>query len=175
MTALSARGRSTRVRTVSSIGTIVIALLVLVFGNEAFVEWVREHHNKATAGDYLLNVLTYPSWEFFPDTSTDASVREWFARALRAILIITFVAVLLSVGSRSLLSRGTSAFGGFIFGWGATIIASAVAGFVAMLVLIDIVNTTWLLRALQTAALGAAYGLFFGWLVGAASSGARRG
>ncbi len=150
---------SSRVRTVSSAGTLAILLLVLVFGNEAFVEWVHRHHSRQTAGDYLLNVLTYPNWEFFPDDQTDQSWREWFAQDLRAILVILLVAALLAVGSHSLLSRGTAGFGGFI-----------AAG-----LLIGIDNGSWLLRALQIAAVGAAYGLFFGWIVAAVASGARRG
>jgi hypothetical protein len=172
MTALS-----TRVRTVSSAGVGVILLLVLIFGNEAFVEWVREHHNRpaTNAGDYFLNILTFPNWEFFPDSTTDESWREWFARDLRALLVIVFVAVLLSAGSHSLLSRGTAGFGGFIFGWGATMLGAALAGFVSALVLIGLDDGSWLLRAFQGAANGASYGLFVGWLVAAASLGARRG
>jgi hypothetical protein len=172
MTTLTGRGR---VNTVSSAGVAVILLLVLVFGNEAFTEWVHKHHTRATAGDYLLNVLTYPNWEFFPDSKTDEAWREWFSRDLRALLVIVFVAILLAAGSHSLLSRGTSGLGGFIFGWGATIIGAALAGFVAALVLIGIDNGSWLLRSLQAAAAGATYGLFYGWLVGAATIGARRG
>jgi len=166
---------SSRVRTVSSAGTLAILLLVLVFGNEAFVEWVHRHHSRQTAGDYLLNILTYPNWEFFPDDQTDQSWREWFAQDLRAILVILLVAALLAVGSHSLLSRGTAGFGGFIFAWGATIIGAAAAGFIAAGVLIGVDNGSWLLRALQIAAVGAAYGLFFGWIVAAVASGARRG
>ena len=168
---------SSRVRTVSSAGVAVILLLVLIFGNEAFVEWVREHHPNPTtdAGDYFLHILTFPNWEFFPDSTAETAWRQWFAGNLRAILVVVFVAILLAVGSRSLLSRGTSSVGGFIFGWGATMLAAAVAGFVSALVLIGVDDGSWLLRSFQGAANGATYGLFTGWLVGAATSGARRG
>src|SRR5690242_11171743 len=132
MTTLTGRAR----RTVSSAGAVVIVLLVLVFGNEAFHDWVKEHHTRKTAGDYLLQVLTYPSWEFFPDSKTDEAWREWFAHDLRAVLVIAFVVILLAVGSHSLLSRGTSGFGGFVFGWGATMIGAAVAGFLSQLLLL---------------------------------------
>src|SRR5437879_1110972 len=104
-----------RRRTVSSVGAFVVLLLVLVFGNEAFTEWVHRHHGRpdTNAGDYLLNVLTFPNWEFFPNNKSNAAWREWFARDLRAVLVVAIVALFLAVGSEALLARGTGAFGGF--------------------------------------------------------------
>lgn len=171
MTTLSGR----RARTVSAAGALVIALLVLLFGNPVFVEWVARHHRGTTAEDYLLNVLTFPSWSFVPDSQHSEAWRAWLARDLRAVLVIVFVVALLSFGSEALLSRGTSGLGGFVFGWGATMLGAAVAGFLASLILLGTDNGHWLVGALATAAAGATYGLFYGWLVGAASMGARRG
>jgi hypothetical protein len=166
---------SNRARTVSSAGSVAIFLLVAILGNEAFTEWVHRHHSAPSAGNYLLTVLTFPNWEFFPNSEANEAWQAWFARDLRAVLVIVFVAVLLSVGSRSLLSRGTGGLGGFVFGWGATMLGAAAAGLVSHLFRIGLDDGRWLLTAFQAAAAGATYGLFTGALVGAASSGARRG
>ena len=147
-----------RTRTVAGAGTIGTALLVLLFGNQAVVEWVGRHSQPDEALGWFLRVLTWPRWAFGPVDGSAAAMRRLLAEDLRALLLILFVALILAVAAKS--ASGISA---FILGWAAVIFAAALAAFITAFILTD----PSLIGALQLAAAGSAYGLFAGWIVGA--------
>jgi hypothetical protein len=150
----------------SAAGTGVIATLVLVlaFGNAAYVDWVTGNESTTTAGGYLLRELAWPAWHLAPANSSGPAIQALIAADLKAILLILFVALLLGLATASLLSSG-SGLGRFVLGWGCFVLAAAVAGLLSAFV----VANASLLGALLAAAGGAAYGLFFGWIVGLAA------
>ena len=59
--------------------------------------------------------------------------------------------------------------GGFVLGWAALIFASALAAFITAFIITD----PSLLGALTLAGNGSTYGLFVGWIVGAAAATAK--
>jgi hypothetical protein len=145
-----------RTRTVTGAGVIATAALVLIFGNQAFTDWVHNHTRANSAWGWFLRVLTWPSWLI--GTSNTAGWRDVLAQDLRALLLIVFVAAILGMVSKSV----TGGSGGFFLGWSALIFASALAAFITTF----IVSHPTLLSALAAAAAGSAYGLFVGWIVG---------
>lgn len=155
-----------RTKTVAGAGTIATAALVLLFGNQPFTEWVA-NHTSASGGawDWFLRTLTWPRWAFGPADDSSGAMRRLLADDLRAILLLVFVAVILSFVAKS-VSGGA---GGFVLGWSAVIFASALAAFLTAF----IVSNPSIVNAFQTAAAGSAYGLFVGWIVGAVTAGAK--
>lgn len=154
-----------RTRTVTGAGVIATVVLVLVFGNEAFTEWVDGHTRENTVSGWFLRVLTWPAWTLGPRDSSTAAMRDMLATDLRAILLIIFVAVVLGLVSRSV----SGGMGGFVLGWAALVFGSALAAFLTAFIT---TNATWL-GAFVAAAAGSAYGLFAGWLVGGFTAGAK--
>lgn len=150
-----------RVRTATGTAVIAALILVLAFGNPAYVDWSRSHASNGAWG-YFLRQLAWPEWSF----SSDQSVRTLLANDVKAILLIVFTGLLVSLMTGA--QRGTT--GQFFDGWGSYIFAGALAGLIAAFVQ---ANAT-LLGAFTWAAGGAVYGLFTGWIVGLASFGARR-
>ncbi len=141
-------------------------ILVLAFGNSAFRQWTNEHTSPNDVGGFLLRQLTWPAWSF----RSTASIRDLLAADLKAILLIVFTAVFLTLfavapgwGLRGILSA-------VVIGWAAYIFAAAVAGLLAAFL---IANAS-LLGAFSWASSGAVYGLFVGWLVGLATLAFRR-
>jgi hypothetical protein len=151
-------------RSAAGYGVIATLILVLAFGNAAYVDWVTRNESTATAGGYLLRELAWPAWHLIPANGSGPAIQALIAADLKAILLIVFVALLLGLATASLLSSG-SGLGRFILGWGCFILAAAVAGLLSAFV----VANASLLGALLAAAGGAAYGLFFGWVVGLAA------
>jgi hypothetical protein len=155
-----------RFRTVASAGTAVALILVLAFGNSAFRQWVNDHTGPDDAGGFLLRQLTWPAWSF----SSTESVQNLFATDLKALLLVVFTAVFLALlavapgwGLRGIV-------GAVVTGWGAYIFAAALAGLLAAFFSVH----ASLVGAFSSAAGGAVYGLFVGWIVGLATLAFRR-
>jgi len=147
-----------RFRTVSAAGTIVALLLVLVFGNSVYRDWVGEHADAGDAGGFFLRQLAWPGWSF----DFDQSMRNVLATDLKAILLVVFTAVFLGLlavapgwGVRGIVSA-------IVTGWAAFLFAAALAGLLAAFVAAD----ASLIKAFTEASGGAIYGLFVGWIVG---------
>ena len=150
-----------RVRTVPGVAAVAALILVLAFGNPSYVDWANRHASPDTAWGFFLRILAWPSWSF----SSTESVQNLLANDLRAILLIVFTAVFMAmlVGSRGSISQ-------IFAGWAAYIFAGALAGLIAAFFL----SHPSLLTAFQSAAPGAAYGLFVGWIVGLTTLAFRR-
>ncbi len=147
-----------RFRTVTGAGTIVALILVLAFGNSAYRDWVNNNTGANNAGGFFLRQLTWPQWSF----SSSAALRDLLAADLKALLLVGFTAVFLSLlavapgwGFRGVL-------GAIVAGWGAFIFAAALAGLLAAFLTVH----ASLLGAFTWAGTGAVYGLFVGWIVG---------
>jgi hypothetical protein len=154
-----------RARTVTGVGVLATAVLVLVFGNQAFTEWVDRHHSRDNVWGWFLHTLAWPAWAFGPDDDSKAAMRRLLSNDLRALLLVLFVAVILGVAARTV----TGGAGAFILGWAALIFASALAAFLTAFIL----SNPSLLGAFRAAEAASAYGLFVGWIVGAAVTTAR--
>ena len=146
-----------RARTSTGAGVIAILLLVLVFGNQAYADWVSSHAKAGNAWDLFLSELAWPRWFI---TSGGTASRDVIAADVRALLLIVLVAVIIGMG----VDNVTGGFGAFMLGWFAVIIGAAVAGLLTAF----ITTTASAYTALQAAAGAATYGLFVGWLVGLA-------
>lgn len=150
-----------RYRTATGAGTLVAFLLVLIFGSPWYVDWVQ-------SGDrgLFLETLAWPSWNF----NTDQSVRELLAADLKAILLVAFTALFLTllVGAQLASARGTIS--AILTGWAAYMFAAALAALITAFLLANASVAT----AVVAAAGGAGYGLIVGWIVGIASMAGRR-
>ncbi len=153
----------TRARTSTGAGVIAILVLVLAFGNQAYVEWAAKHAQSRSAWDLLLGYLAWPKWFI---TSGGTASRDVIAFDLRALLLILLVAVVLGVYGANVVGGG----GAFILGWFAVIIAAAIAALLTAFLTSD----SSLYNALQSAAGASIYGLFVGWIVGIAAAATRR-
>ncbi|WP_432834437.1 hypothetical protein [Dactylosporangium sp. CA-092794] len=150
-----------RYRTATSVGTFVAFLLVLIFGSPWYVDWTQ----KGDRGVFL-ETLAWPGWNL----DTDASVRDVLGADLKAILLVVFTALFLTllVGAQLASARGTLS--AIFTGWAAYMFAAALAAFL----------TTFLLphaslgQATLNAAGGAGYGLIVGWIIGLATMAGRR-
>jgi hypothetical protein len=150
-----------RYRTASGAGTLVAFLLVLIFGSPWYVDWV----NKGNRGLFL-ETLAWPAWNF----DTDQSVRDLLAADLKAILLVLFTAVFITllVGAQLASARGTIS--AILTGWAAYIFAAALAALITAFLLADASFGS----AVVSAAGGAGYGLIVGWIIGLASMAGRR-
>jgi hypothetical protein len=149
-----------RVRTATGTAVIAALILVLAFGNPAYVNWARDHTSNNGWG-FFLRQLAWPEWSF----SSDQSVRTLLAEDLKAILLIVLTGVFVSLLARELTSASQ-----FFAGWASYMFAGALAGLLAAF----IQTGASVLGAFTWAAAGAVYGLFTGWIVGLATFGARR-
>jgi hypothetical protein len=141
-------------------------VLVLAFGNSAYVDWSRNHTDANTAGGWFLRLLAWPAWNF----SSSDSVRDVVARDIKAILVVVLAWAFLAALPGNQLARARGTLSQFFAGWAAYIFAGAFAAFIAAFLL----SNPTLLRAFQEAGTGAGYGLFTGWIVGIATLGAYR-
>ncbi|MDG6100708.1 hypothetical protein Daura_02800 [Dactylosporangium aurantiacum] len=150
-----------RYRTATSAGTLVAFLLVLIFGSPWYVDWV----NSGNRGLFL-ETLAWPAWNF----DTDQSVRDLLAADLKAILLVLFTAVFITllVGAQLASARGTIS--AILTGWAAYIFAAALAALITAFLLADASISS----AVVNAAGGAGYGLIVGWIIGLASMAGRR-
>jgi hypothetical protein len=155
-----------RTRTVTGAGVIATAALVLLFGNQAVTEWIAAHTTADSVWGWFLRKLSWPSWAFGPRNDSAGAMRDLLAQDLRALFLVIFVAAILGLVAKS-VSGGA---GGFVLGWATLVFASALAAFLTAFI---ISNPTFL-GALGAAEAGSAYGLFVGWLVGIATSTAKK-
>jgi hypothetical protein len=158
---------STRYRTVTTAGVLAALVLVAVFGSPWYVDWVQDNPDQNSAGGWFLRLLAWPAWSFDPDVP----VRDVLAGILRAILVVVFTAMFLTLLAGAQLAGVRGTVSQAFAGWAAYVFAGAVAGLLAALILTD----PALVRAFEAAGTGATYGLFTGWVVGAAILGTRRG
>ncbi len=157
---------ASRRRTATGVGTLIVAILVLVFGSPIYVNWVNANTSPTTAGGLFLRTLAWPAWSF----DSHVPVRDLLAQDLRAILVIAFTAAFLTMLAGAELSRARGTFAAFFTGWAAVIFAAALAGLLSAFISAQAGLYVALLWAVQ----GAAYGLLVGWIVGLAQMGARR-
>jgi hypothetical protein len=154
-----------RVRTATGTAVVAALVLVLAFGNPAYVDWTKNHTSNDAWG-FFLRELAWPNWTF----SSDESLRTILANDLKAILLIVLTGLFVTLLAGSQLSRARGSASQFFAGWGAYMFAGAVAGLIAAFVQVN----ASLLGAFNWAAGGVVYGLFVGWIVGLATFGARR-
>lgn len=156
-----------RYRTAPGAGTLMALLLVLIGGSPMYRSWADSSTDENTAGGWWLRLVGWPAWSF----DADQSVQNVLAADLKAILLIllTWGFLVLLPGSQLASARG--GLSQFLAGWGAYIFAAV---FAALLTAAILTNPS-VLSAFQQAAGGAVYGVFVGWIVGAATLGARRG
>jgi hypothetical protein len=147
-----------RFRTVASAGTIVALVLVLAFGNAAYRDWVNHSTSANNAGGFFLRQLTWPTWSF----SSNESIRNLLAADLKALLLVVFTAIFISLFAVVPRASLRGMIGAVMLGWSAFIFAGAVAGLIAAFV----AEHASLLNAFAGAASGAVYGLFVGWIIG---------
>lgn len=139
-------------------------VLVLAFGNQAYVEWAANHAQGATAWELFLRTLAWPKWFI---TSGGTASQDVIAYDIRALLLVVLVAVFLGIAGAN-VSGGV---GAFILGWFSVIIGAAVAALLTAFLTTD----ASFFNALQGAASASTYGLFVGWIVGIAAAATRRG
>jgi hypothetical protein len=154
-----------RVRTAPGVAVLTALILVLLFGNPAYVDWQASHAGNDAWG-FVLKTLAWPNWSF----SSTQSLQTVLANDIKAILLIVFTGVFVAAlaGSQAASARGSLS--QFFAGWGGYIFAGAFAGLLAAFIQVN----ASLLGAFGWAALGAVYGLFVGWIVGLATLGSRR-
>jgi hypothetical protein len=145
-------------RTATGAATVVAFILVLVFGSPMYVDWVNKNTNANTAGGLFLRTLAWPAWSF----DSKLPVRDVLAADLKAILLIVFTALFVTMLAGAELARARGTLSALFTGWGAYIFAAALAGILTGLITAHAI----LFTALQWAAGGAIYGLFVGWIVG---------
>ncbi|HCT77501.1 MAG TPA: hypothetical protein DGG94_21370 [Micromonosporaceae bacterium] len=150
-----------RYRTVPGAATLVALILVLAFGSPAYVRWVQSNTDENSAGGWFMRLLAWPAWRF----DDDESVQNLIADDIKAILVVAFTFLMMQVAATGTVG------GRLLAGWAAYIFAAALAGLLAAFVQIG----PTLLTAFQNAGGGAIYGLFVGWIVGAAALGGYRG
>jgi hypothetical protein len=155
-----------RVRTAPGTAVVAALILVLAFGNPAYVDWANRNASSNSAWGFFLKTLAWPSWSF----SSTQSVQTVLANDIKAILLIVLTGVCVALLAGSQLSRAQGSFSQFLAGWSGYMFAGALAGFLAAFIQVS----ASLLGAFTWAAGGVVYGLFTGWIVGLAVLGARR-
>jgi hypothetical protein len=153
-------------RPIPAAGAIVTAVLVLLFGNPPFVDWINNSNNVSGNGivQFLLRELTWPKWLFTPP---GGDVALFVAYELRAVLIIALTAAILAMLHKGVASGSVA----LVVGWIAVILGAALAAFITYFIR----NIHGDATALDAAAAGGTYGLFIGWIVGIFCASAKRG
>ncbi|GAA0710047.1 hypothetical protein Drose_02695 [Dactylosporangium roseum] len=150
-----------RYRTATGAGTLVAFLLVLIFGSPWYVDWVQSGNR-----GLFLETLAWPAWSF----DTDASVRDLLAADLKAILVVVFTALFITLLAGAQLASARGTVSAILTGWAAYIFAAALAALVTAFILAN----ASVASAVLAASGGAGYGLIVGWIVGLASMAGRR-
>jgi hypothetical protein len=156
-------------RPIPVVGAIVTAVLVLVFANPPFVDWINNENNvdSDSAIGVVLGWLTWPAWMFTPEGGSWAN---FIAVELRAVLIIAFVFGILSLLAKGIGSGGVA----FVCGWVAVILAAALAALIAYFMSPGARGASFA-DGLGALSRGGTYGLFVGWIVGIFTAVAKRG
>ena len=152
-----------RAHTSTGAGVIATLVMVLAFGNQAYVEWADKHAQGANAWELLLRTLSWPRWYL---TSGGNATRDVIAYNVRALLLVVLVAAMLGMVGTNVLAGG----GAFVLGWFSVIVGAALA---TLLTTFLTTNAT-LYNALLSVEAGSAYGLFVGWIVGLLTTATRR-
>jgi uncharacterized membrane protein YdjX (TVP38/TMEM64 family) len=155
--AFSSRGY----RTAATTGTLVAFVLVLIFGSPWYRDWV----NDANRGIFL-ETLAWPAWTI----DDDLPLRDLIAANLKAILLIAFTFMFITLMAGSQLARARGGISAFLVGWGAYIFAAALAALLTAFIAASAPANDAVLSATG----GASYGLIVGWIVGLASMAGRR-
>jgi hypothetical protein len=155
-----------KARTATGIGVITTVILVLAFGNQAFTEWVTRHTTGNDVWGWFLRILAWPAWAFGPRDRSNGAMQDLLAQDMRALLLVLFVALVLGISAKA-----ASGAGGFVLGWAALILGSALAAFLTAF----LASNSSTLGAFVAAAAASAYGLFIGWIVGAAVASSKGG
>jgi hypothetical protein len=142
-------------------------VLVLIGGSPMYARWAASSTDENSAGGWWLRLLAWPAWSF----DADQSVQNLIAADLKAILLVLFTFGFLVLLPGSQLASARGGLSQFLAGWAAYIFAAVFAALIAAAILTD----PSVLSAFQQAGGGAIYGVFVGWIVGAATLGARRG
>src|SRR5256714_666210 len=102
-----------RVRTAPGTAVLAALILVLAFGNPAYVDWANRNANPNSAWGFFLHTLAWPNWSF----SSKESVQTLLANDIKALLLIilTGVFVAMMAGSRGNASQFLAGWGGYIF------------------------------------------------------------
>jgi hypothetical protein len=153
----------TRARTSTGAGVIAMLILVLGFGNQAYVEWANNHAQGATAWELLLRTLAWPRWFV---TSGGTASRDVIAYDLRALLLVVLVAAIIGFFGANVAGGA----GAFLLGWTSVIFGAAIAALATAFLTTD----ASLYNALLGAAQASSYGLFVGWIVGLLAAATRR-
>jgi len=156
-----------RYRTAPGAGTLAALLLVLIGGSPMYRNWAASSTDENSPGGWWLRLVGWPAWSF----DADQSVQNVIAADLRAILLVLFTMGFLVLLPGSQLASARGGLSQFLAGWAAYIFAATFAALIAAAIL----TNPSVLSAFQQAAGGAIYGVFVGWIVGAAALGARRG
>jgi hypothetical protein len=145
-------------RTARFLATVTAFLLVLLFGNHEYQNWVGNHAAGKSTGDLFLQTLAWPHWEL----SGNNSIRGTFSDDLTAILIVVLTWVFVLLVGRGPWSGFRGAIGHFLHGWAAYIFA---ASFAALIGAFFATHASFS-GSVEYATAGAAYGLIVGWIVG---------
>lgn len=113
-----------------------------------------------------METLAWPAWTF----DDDLAVRDLLAADLKAILLVAFTALFITLMAGAQLSRARGSLAAILAGWGAFIFAAAAAALVTAFIAADAAVG----GAVLAAAAGAGYALIVGWIVGLASMAGRR-
>jgi hypothetical protein len=154
---------STRARTHAVAGTIVMLILVLAFGNQAYADWADKHAQGQSGWQLVLRALSWPRWSL---TSGSSAARDFIAMDLRPLLLIVFVAALIGLTHHA----ASDWIGGLVVGWFTVIVGGALAALLTALITTNATFYGALLAALQAAG----YGLLVGWIVGIVLARVRR-
>jgi hypothetical protein len=114
----------------------------------------------------FLETLAWPAWSF----DSSMPVRDLFAVNLRAILLVVFTYVFITLMAGSQLARARGGISAFLVGWAAYIFAAALAALLTAFIATQAPSND----AIVAATGGAAYALIVGWIVGLASMAGRR-
>src|SRR5439155_9165759 len=104
---------TTRSRTMTGTAVLIAAILVLAFGNPAYVDWANRNADPNTAGGFFLRELTWPAWRFTSQNDTGAALRDLLAADIKALLLIALTAALVGGVSGALLASARGSLAAF--------------------------------------------------------------
>src|SRR5262249_35639553 len=99
-----------RVRTAPGISVLAALILLLLFGNPAYVDWQARHAGNDAWG-FILKTLAWPTWSF----SSTQSMQTVLANDIKAILVIVFTGVFVAAlaNARGSLNQIFAGWGGY--------------------------------------------------------------